>query len=207
VDHFERIRFYETAKAALIEDGFQSEIDWQASRTMVSLAPDEFLAEAAWVVINSGFREAVARRIFPALALCFCDWEADEVAASADYCRISAMRIFGHRQKIEAIVQIAESVATDWEGLRSDLDHDPIATLQRLPFIGPITSFHLAKNIGYPCAKADRHLVRTAELLGQPCVQTLCTEIAVATGDSPGVVDLILWRHAVAPRPAVASLN
>lgn len=207
MDHGERIRFYETAKAVLIDGGFQSEIDWQASRTMDSVVPDEFLAEAAWVVINSGFREAVARRIFPALSLCFCDWKADEVASSADYCRASALTVFGHRQKIEAIIQIAETVAEDWAGLRGELDQDPISALQRLPFIGPITSFHLAKNLGYPCAKADRHLVRTAEMLGQPCVQTLCLEIADATGDSMGVVDLILWRYAADVRPRDTLVN
>jgi hypothetical protein len=202
VDRGERVRFYETAKAALVARGFQPEIDWQASRVLGTITAVEFMVEAAWVVINSGFREAVARRIFPALTLCFCDWAADEISSSADDCRTSALTIFGHRQKIDAIIHIAGRVTEDWDSLQQSLSIDPIKTLQELPFIGPITSFHLAKNLGYPCAKADRHLARTAELMGQPCVQELCSDIAVATGDPVGVVDLILWRYAADVSPS-----
>jgi len=39
--------------------------------------------------------------------------------------------------------------------------------LQQLPFIGPVTAFHLAKNLGIEAVKPDRHLCRLSKLLGR----------------------------------------
>jgi hypothetical protein len=67
--------------------------------------------------------------------------------------------------------------------------------LQQFPYLGPITSLHLAKNIGLPVAKPDRHLRRIADKLGYSCVQKLCEDIARATDEPVPVVDLVLWRY------------
>jgi len=39
---------------------------------------------------------------------------------------------------------------------------EPHAFLMSLPYVGAVTWRHLAKNLGLPVAKADRHLVRLA---------------------------------------------
>ena len=77
---------------------------------------------------------------------------------------------------------------------------DPINKLQALPYIGPITSYHLAKNLGVPCAKSDRHLKRLSEMLGFNCVQQFCKEVSTLSGDAIHVVDLVLWRFATLQR-------
>jgi hypothetical protein len=193
----ERLRFYESAKAALCAAGFADEMQWQASRSPDHCQPEEFLSEAAWVVINAGFRESIARRLFPALSLCFCDWFATEIVASETGCRTAALSVFAHEGKVDAIIKIARLVDAGWDELKADIAASPTVALEALPHIGPVTAYHLAKNLGYPCAKADRHLKRTALSLGHECVQELCQEIAGATGDPIGLVDLVLWRYAV----------
>lgn len=196
MDVEQRVEFYRAAKSLLSHCGFEDEIGWQASRSPEAASPEEFLCEAAWVVINSGFREEVARRLFPALALCFCDWNAREIWQHREACRASALAMFGHTGKIDAIIRIAAVVAHDWEKFRIEVQQNPVERLRNLPFVGPVTAYHLAKNLGYDVAKADRHLVATAKRLGHECVQALCTEISEATGDPIRVVDLVLWRHA-----------
>jgi hypothetical protein len=167
--------------------------------------PEEFLRQAAWVIVNSGFRESVACRLFPGLTLCFCDWEPQEIVEARERCLRSAAMLFRHPKKLEAIARIAQRIAEDWPNLRAEIDVDAIDALSRLPFIGPITAFHLAKNLGYACAKADRHLVRLAQSFGESCVQTFCRQIADATGDPVALVDLVLWRHSVERRRVCAS--
>jgi len=63
-----------------------------------------------------------------------------------------------------------------------------------LPFIGPVTVQHLAKNLGVEAAKPDRHLTRLADRFGYETVQEMCSAISGRTGDSLSVTDLVLWR-------------
>jgi hypothetical protein len=66
--------------------------------------------------------------------------------------------------------------------------------LQRLPYIGEVTSWHLAKNIGADVSKPDRHLVRVAARFGYADVSSMCKDISSAVGDKMSVADLVLWR-------------
>ena len=66
--------------------------------------------------------------------------------------------------------------------------------LRALPYIGPVTWRHLAKNLGARVAKADRHLVRPAAATDRPNVDTLCDEIPGWLGKPVAVVDVVLRR-------------
>lgn len=68
--------------------------------------------------------------------------------------------------------------------------------LQTFDFIGPVTSFHLAKNLGLEVVKLDCHLVRMASVARCSCPEELCRITAEITGDKLSVVDLVLWRYA-----------
>ena len=73
---------------------------------------------------------------------------------------------------------------------------DKLAFCRDLPFIGPVTQYHLAKNLGVDTAKPDLHLARLAERDGlDPHV--LCARIAAKTGYRVATVDTILWRACV----------
>jgi hypothetical protein len=66
-----------------------------------------------------------------------------------------------------------------------------------MPYIGPVTWRHLAKNVGVAVAKPDRHLVRLSIALGRSSVDELCHEIAELVADPVSVVDVVLWRWSV----------
>ena len=73
-----------------------------------------------------------------------------------------------------------------------------------------MTAYHLAKNIGLPVAKPNRHLIRIAQMEKYSDVQTLCGDISKLSGDSIPVVDIVLWRYATIERnyiDVLSSLN
>lgn len=189
--------FYLTAKQEVLSAGFAAELNWQSHRMFSAFTEVDLLREAAWVILCSGFRESVVRRCFDLFSLCFCDWEsAAEICNSAAQCRATALTVFGNRKKVEAILRTATFINQfGFANLKEKILLDPINTLRALPFIGPVTSYHLAKNLGFATAKPDRHLVRLAGELGYSDVQKLCNSLSIATGDPIQVVDVVLWRY------------
>jgi len=188
--------FYSSAKRRVIALGYGAEIDWQAAQNPIGTTEGEFLRETAWVIYCSGFKEAVVRRRFDYLSLCFCDWtSAEAIAASGEQCIDMAMHSLANRRKHEAVVSVARRVASHgFDSYWPAILKDPIKGLQELPYIGPITAVHLAKNLGFDVAKPDRHLVRLKDHLGYGSVEEMCGVIARKSGDPVRVVDLVLWR-------------
>jgi hypothetical protein len=136
--------------------------------------------------------------MFDYISLCFCDWEAaSEITSRRDACVQTASGRFRNSRKLQALVDVAILVEqTGFNVLHERLRLDPINELQIFPFIGPVTSWHLAKNLGFNVAKNDRHLARLAFDHGYRDAHDLCWTIAAQTGELESVVDVVLWRFA-----------
>ena len=169
---------YLDLKMNLAARGYAGEADWAENIRPVS-DPDEFWAEFAWVVLNSGMKEQIARKI----------WQKVRPAVEGG---ASASSVFGHKGKAGAIDYVyAHRVRLLSEYLVSP---DKLEFLRGLPWIGEITCYHLAKNYGHDCAKPDRHLVRIAG--GAAEAHALCARLAAAVGDRIATVDVVIWRAA-----------
>jgi hypothetical protein len=72
--------------------------------------------------------------------------------------------------------------------------------LETLPYVGPVTAFHLAKNLGLNVAKPDRHLSRLATATGFSDAHALCAELGAVLGEPVPVIDIVLWRFATLSR-------
>jgi hypothetical protein len=192
------VDIYLTAEDAVIAHGFDWEIDWQAERRFERIQETDFLRESAWTVLSAGFRESVIRKLFGPLSEAFLDWRsAGHIHERRRECKVAALKVFGNERKISAILDIAAIVAKCGFGtIRSRIDEDGVSFLQTLPYIGPVTAFHLAKNLGLPVVKPDRHLQRMARAAGFRSPLELCQEIANRTGDPIQVIDIVLWRYA-----------
>jgi hypothetical protein len=68
------IESYLLAKLAIVEAGFEGELAWQERQRVETVDERLFLAEAAWVVLSSGMRESVVRKVFPAVEAAFQGW-------------------------------------------------------------------------------------------------------------------------------------
>lgn len=193
------LEVYTQARTFILAHGFGDEVEWQKSRAVGDFTESDLLRETAWVILCSGFRELAVRRIFDYISLCFCDWDSARcIVEHAPACRSTALACFKNPQKIDAIIAVARDVHSMGFGrTRGQILLDPLNTLRRFPFIGPVTSIHLAKNLGWPFAKPDRHMIRFARHLGFADPQGLCESLAQLTGDPVSVIDIILWRYAV----------
>jgi hypothetical protein len=189
--------FYNTAKSTVVVNGYSDEITWCSNLDTKTVTTQDVFREAAWVIVNSGFREQIARRLFPNLSLCFCDWDPIEASKNRDIAVIAALSVFKHRPKIAAIAAVADRLThQNDETVREYLLTDPVRWLESFPHVGPITKYHLARNLGVDVAKADRHLMRAADSFGYECVQKFCEDISQRSGDPVKIVDLVLWRNA-----------
>jgi hypothetical protein len=191
------MRFFCEARSYVQHAGLSAEVAWQREVDFAGFTECELLREHAWVTLCSGFRESAVRRAFDHVSLCFCDWESAEAVVSAgDVCCETAASSFANRLKLKGIFSAAKYIyEVGFDEFKQSVLADPINQLQNLPFIGPITSWHLAKNLGLDVAKPDRHLVRVSERLGFRSADHLCRELAATTGEYAKVVDLIVWRY------------
>jgi hypothetical protein len=192
------LRLFDRALAhSRLSNKHRAEIEWQRSVELEEFTESDLLRESAWVVLCSGFRESIVRQIFDHISLCFCDWEsADAIVSSAALCVTTARASFRNTAKLNALVEIAAAMQKGgFNEFKACVLREPIASLQMLPFIGPVTSWHLAKNLGMDVAKPDRHLVRIASALGFKSAHEVCLAISRSVGEPLKVVDVVLWRY------------
>ena len=192
------VNAYRYAKEVVLNASYHAEIEWQASLNFNDTTETDFLREYAWVALSAGMHEYVIRRYFPIISRCFYDWQSTKIIVEQeDKCRHLALRNFNNRRKIDGIIETARIIdLLGFDVYRESICHNPLEALQSLPFIGPVTRYHLAKNIGLPFAKPDRHLVRLANSVGYSDVQQFCKDISIYVNDSIPVVDIVLWRFA-----------
>jgi len=168
---------YIKIKHEIIERGYIKDILWYTRRKPCPDA-EAFATQAIWVVLCAGMKEQIARII-----------EKRVWTAIMDGGRIDL--VFHHRGKAKAI----EHIWKNKENLFQEFSNaeDKLEYLVTLPWIGDITKFHLAKNLGLDVCKPDRHLVRIASKYGMD-PDTLCQQLAKGSGDRISVVDVVLWR-------------
>lgn len=164
-------------RQAVWDAGYGDDLEWQEAVTEPTTA-DEFARAAIFVICNSGMKHTVAQGIFR------------RVMAALDIGK-SAHTAFGHKGKATAIDDIwARRQPLLWQ-FRAYADK--LAFCESLPWIGAITKYHLAKNLGVDVAKPDVHLQRLANANGCT-VEGLCRQIAEREGLRVASVDVVLWR-------------
>lgn len=202
------LNLYRTAEREVRAAGYGWEIEWQKNQEFNRYSESDLMREAAWVILCSGFKETSVRKCFDYISLCFCDWEsAHEIKSKRHACITTALSGFGNNRKINAIAQIADLICNSgFSILKRRIQQDPINRLQEFPYIGPITSWHLAKNLGLNVAKNDRHLSKIAQYCGYSDAHSLCDEISILTGESASVIDIVLWRFAAMSPNAILAI-
>jgi hypothetical protein len=168
--------YYRCAYNRVVAAGYQKEIYyWQDLGAFDTCIPEQFFSEYVWCVLNAGMKEQVARKIYNRFMV------------------VGDLSTIGHLGKRAAIKRGIEEHA-QWFRILQGIP-DKIEYLQTLPWIGPITKYHLARNIGIDCVKPDRHLTKLAKYLGYESPLTLCLEVQKeATYEKLGTIDYIFWR-------------
>ncbi|MCB2057893.1 MAG: hypothetical protein H6916_08825 [Novosphingobium sp.] len=171
------LKRFRRIEAVMRAEGYGHMIEWSEAIPRPAHA-ETFAEQAVYVICNSGMMNRVAEPIFNRC-----------MAALTN--GISATAVFGHPGKAKAI---------DWIwGEREQLfatylaEADPMNFLRSLPWIGGVTSFHLAKNLGADVAKPDVHLERLARR-DRTDTHKLCARLSRQTGYRIATIDTVLWR-------------
>jgi hypothetical protein len=162
---------------AVRKAGYSAAIEWSENIRPPTTAA-QLAAEAIYVICNSGMSNRVAVPIFER---CMTALRGGE----------SVTTVFGHREKAAAIDDIWRRRVKLLRKLRRA--NDLVEFSASLPWVGKVTCYHLAKNLGADVAKPDVHLNRLAAREGVTA-QELCERLARETGYRTATIDLILWR-------------
>lgn len=189
---------YLRAKSLLIQMGYADEIDWQEQRRLDHVGESDFMRESAWVILSSGMREAVIRSKFDLISRIFFNWISSAIIVeSKDECLVRSLQVFNHKGKFQAIIKVIEKVHQHgFVQIKRMLSDQGVNYIRTMPYMGPVTSYHLAKNLGIDVVKPDRHLSRISVLAGYNNPIDMCTAISQHVGDRLSVVDIVLWRFA-----------
>lgn len=171
------LKRFRRIEQALAKAGYVTDNAW-AEKLQPPADADQFAEAAVYVIVNSGMQYNVAQDIFGR-------------CVEALWARGSARRVFRHAGKVRAIDQIWRERKQLFEAYR--LADDKLEFCQSLPWIGPVTSHHLAKDLGVDVAKPDVHLARLARR-DKTSVARLCARLAKQSGYRLATIDTILWR-------------
>lgn len=163
-----------------------SDLKWIKSRNTLTSSFKEFYEEYTYVVIASGFRGRTAAKLTPLLINCKGEFD-------------SMYKIFKNERKCKALSTVWRIYGIEekqWQLFRDSLD--TVEKLETLPYIGPVTKFHLARNIGLEndIVKPDLHLLRYASELGFETPRKLVEHIhdyEEYNHFALGTIDFILW--------------
>lgn len=170
---------YNYIKDFIIKKGYKQEIEWCSNIPKIEeMNKWYFFREYVWVVINSGMKNSVAKKIVDRF------WN----NGNLDFDTI------GHPHKRESIKKVYNRLDRYFNHLIKSKNR--LKYIESLPHIGEITKYHLARNLGLDYAKPDRHLVRISSLLKFNNVQKFCGKISDLSRDKIGLVDLVFWRFA-----------
>lgn len=179
--------------------------EWRSERPE-NRTDRDLLAEYGWVVVSCGMTAHVTGRLWPRLTAAFRRWDPAAVAAAPRDVQVEALSVLKHPRKIGAILAFADSLDRhpgQMQRLAALPVPEVLAWLQTLPWVGPVSRCHLARNLGWDVVVQTGPVVRLAACLGLTPDQ-LVQETAARVGERIRVVDLVLWNwaHQVGDRRA-----
>lgn len=154
----------------------------------------EFLGQYCWVVFASGFNVSILEKHFGKISKVFQDFEPADVAGMKPP-KVDDLPI-KNKSKADGFLMGAKKIHEEgWKNFKARVATGGSDVLTELPYIGDITKYHLAKNIGLEdTAKPDVHLVRCAEECSAT-VEELVSFLADEYGMTKHKVDAVLWEY------------
>lgn len=161
------------------------------------ITPEFFFHECIWVIHATGFSASAVGKFIHRVIEAYGDFR---VLAEEDFEKAFSRirKVCNNKQKAASIFEIAEILSTikDWEAWKNENIND-VDKLQKLPYIGPVTKYHLGRNIGLlDSVKPDLHFVRMAKHWGFENSLKMCQHLQEGTNYPLGIIDLILWYSA-----------
>lgn len=189
-----------------VEKFYLKELNNYISLDFNKVSPDHFFSEYVWVVHATGFSAKAVGKMMPKLSSAYGSYDVLCKKTETELYE-SVLPVCNNPSKAKSIwsmakIMQAEISTNSWEKFRDNKLSKP-ELLQKLPYIGKITCFHLARNIGIlDSVKPDLHLVRMAKHWNFTDCNQMCIYLQEKHLEKSGkklelgIIDLILWYSA-----------
>lgn len=187
------------------QTNYQERLERLAKLNFTKLSPTIFFEEYVWCVSCVGLNFKTVSKFFPTLSKelipLYRSFSDIYNFPSENSFREASLKIFHNEDKINAILKCAHIMNNGiklfgWEKYKDNFLNET-NKLEALPFIGPINSKHLARNIGLSSDIMEgAHLNRLAVRWGFDSVNALCQDIQKRINLPLKVIGLILWYTA-----------
>lgn len=169
--------------------------------TFKRLKSREFLREYCWVTYASGFKVSILEDKFDDLERVYKNFDLGTLSRMRSIAPV--MKIINHARKANGFLEGAKMIHEEgFSSFKKRIVKEGMSALEDLPFIGPVTKKHLAKNIGLAdVAKNDRLLTRIKDEFKADSVDEVTKYLSKKYGMSEHVVDVILWQFCADKRP------
>ncbi len=166
----------------------------RGDRRFAGITSRAFVGEYCWVVYASGFKVSILEVKFSKLEHAFKDFDLASISRMRSVS--AALKVINHDTKARCFLEGCKSIAQEgFRNFKHRLEVCGLCPLEALPGIGPITKYHLAKNIGLQdTAKPDIWLERAASLCSTS-VNGLVEYLSHEYRMSRHAVDLVLWKY------------
>lgn len=180
--------FFSKAQEHIRKIGYDTK--WVHEVSPDCIAVQEFFVEYIWVVYACNFKVAYLERLWDPLRQAYGSYETLDMSRMQ-----TVLNIINNKAKWKAVYRTAIKMQfLGWDEFKKAYLNS-IDSLTWLDFIGPVTKFHLARNLGFDVAKPDRWMCRMAEKLGWENVASMCDYLAKKHGLKVKEVDIILWKY------------
>lgn len=196
-DMSEGPRVYYEKAMVFTKKFYEEELNRISSVKLETVTPEFFFQEYTWVVHATGFSAKAVGKFMPKLLAAYGSWDKCGTE-NFDHVMERVRLVCNNPQKARAIHSTAKRMVDElktigWEKWRS-LNLSDVEKIGELSYIGPVTRYHLGRNIGLlECVKPDLHLVRMAEHWGFEDCEDMCKSMRGDDQVPLGIVDLALW--------------
>ena len=176
------------------------------------VTPAIFWGEYIWVVFVSGLNASVIAGKWDKILKAVGPWSKRGPEADWGPMLVRLHGIMPNKYKAQALATTRNYMhILGWKEFKAQFLDGGAESMQNLGYIGPITCWHLARNLGMDVAKPDIHLRRLAKEYGyeEYNVEIMCRNVGrmgAAESGSPegegiyrvGAVDFVLWAFCAA---------
>lgn len=175
-----------------------SELRWALSisrNTWRNIGSSTFLREYAWVVYAAGIRNAILDQYWPRLRRAFHGFRMNRVAQMRSTNPV--IKVFRNEQKANYVLRGAAMIhAEGFKAFKARVARNWEQELEGLPGIGPITKFHLARNVGLAdTGKPDLWVSRITKLAHASDWRVMLQYLSKRSRLPPKAVDVVLFRY------------
>lgn len=167
--------------------------------------PDEFAEEIFYVICVAGFKQATAKKM--------CYKVIDYIKENPNPQFDELIKIYGNVNKVNAIIKVWNNrVELHDEFYKLSTPEEKLDFLSKLPHIGNITKYHIARNLGINFVKYDIWIQRLGVALYgdaeyaekvsnsklNPKIKEMCdkmfSDLEKQINEKTGYIDVVLWK-------------